>query len=230
MGKQQFKTTVHAMSWMKLHTLGEQELADRVQACQTHHEVIHLASDESIVAAVMEREGKLHVTATTNSSPASMEMPPPAPRAPATTLASSTQTATTTATPPAKKTDLLFVHADHHAIDIRRRIRTVDQVRADLFALVREWWTPRESDVYLSVLRLKFEQHMDLADLLRSTGDMELIAAPGAGTSANSVSTGGGTKRKAASSDSNTLGQLLMKVRSELAPPVPRTVPPGAPF
>lgn len=74
-------------------------------------------------------------------------------------------------------------------------------------------WAQIKFDRMRAVLRAKFEQHADLKDLLLSTGDARLVEA---GTVNNAVNRLWG---EVDGKGENTLGVMLMELRSEYARP-----------
>ncbi|BAO83029.1 uncharacterized protein conserved in bacteria [Serpentinimonas maccroryi] len=74
-------------------------------------------------------------------------------------------------------------------------------------------WAQIKFDRMRAVLRAKFEQHADLKDLLLSTGDARLVEA---GTVNNAVNRLWG---EVDGKGENTLGVMLMELRSEYAKP-----------
>lgn len=111
----------------------------------------------------------------------------------------------------------------------RERIRTASSPSAaaalgrSRSVPLRSDWDDLRLDVMRWVLRLKFEQHPDLRELLLATGDALLVEH----TPRDSFWGDGGD-----GSGENWLGRLLVELRSELrsAPPAPAPSAPGAPL
>lgn len=80
-------------------------------------------------------------------------------------------------------------------------------------------WAQIKFDRMRAVLRAKFEQHADLKDLLLSTGDARLVEA---GTVNNAVNRLWG---EVDGKGENTLGIMLMELRSEYARPKAKRTP-----
>lgn len=99
--------------------------------------------------------------------------------------------------------------ADPAAHDLVRQAESVREARATAErAARREGWATARVAVMASLLRAKFTQHPELADLLLETRDARLLY----GSSGSSFWQSGG-----ADGGRNWMGRLLELVRSELA-------------